>query len=337
MHKLEQRFDIFLSKVLDITREQSNKLIKSKDFYINDKKAKSSTKIKSFDNFRLDDIVVFVDDDMKNIDLIKSKITNDIKTCDIKFYDIDDENLVSVLYEDDNMLVVNKPTNLSTHGASSLDEPSLVDWLLKYKPRLSDVLGRERSGIVHRLDKCTSGALLVAKDNKTHLYLSEKFEKQDVKRVYLALINMPIKEEKIIVEKYITRNEKNRLKKIALSNPYKNAKYSKTMFANLYTFENSALICAKLYTGKTHQIRAHLESINRHILGDELYGSKVKMERVMLHAFIIGVKHFANGDEIEFVSPFDENFKNILNKHYKGELNEKDILDRVKSVLGDDF
>lgn len=338
MHKLEQRFDVFLSYFLKISREQSNKLIKSKEFYINSKKAKSSTIIKYLDEIKVDDVCIKVDDDIEsNVSSFNSVLQGLKKPDEIKFYDVDNENLVDVLYEDEKFMVINKPTNLSTHGASSLDEPSLVDWLLKYKPRLSDILGKERSGIVHRLDKCTSGALIVAKDNDTHLYLSNKFANQDVLRVYLALINLPLKEDKVRLQRYIDRNEKNRLKKIALSSPSKNAKFSETLFANLYTFKDSALVCAKLYTGKTHQIRAHLESLSRHILGDELYGYKGKMERVMLHAFIIGINHPVTGEFLQFVSPFDDNFRKILNKHYEGAINEKDIFDRVKSVLGDDF
>ncbi len=191
------------------------------------------------------------------------------------------ENLeIDRIYENDNLLILNKPPFLCVHSAPSLKELTLVDWLKKQKMMLSNLAGEERAGIVHRLDKQTSGAIIIAKTNPAHAILSENLKSKHIGRYYLALINAPLK-EKIIIESKIARHPKNRLKMAnidsfhnAPQNLLKSARYAKSEFAPLLCDEKSgiSLIAAKLHTGRTHQIRTHLEKLNRHILNDTTYG-----------------------------------------------------------------
>lgn len=229
---------------------------------------------------------------------------------------------IARIYEDDDFLVLNKPPFLATHGAPSLKEESLVEWLKARKIQLSTISGEKREGIIHRLDKQTSGAIVVAKNNRAHSLLSAQLADKSMGRIYLAIIDLPLKSD-IEVECYLARNPKNRLKisKVALRDfgaiggmdshkiP-RGARYSKSKFFKLLTSKDGKkeLICAQLFTGRTHQIRAHLESINRHIIGDELYGYKATNKckyRVMLHSYLLYLTH-----------PRDFGYGNLsLNKH----------------------
>lgn len=187
------------------------------------------------------------------------------------------------IYENDNFLILNKPPFLCVHSAPSLKEPTLVDWLKKQNIMLSNfagIAGEERAGIVHRLDKQTSGAIIIAKNNQTHALLSQNLKSKNIGRYYLAIINAPLK-EKITIESKIARHPKNRLKMAnidsfhnASKNLLESARYAKSEFTPLLCDEKSgiSLIAAKLHTGRTHQIRVHLEKINRHILNDTTYG-----------------------------------------------------------------
>ena len=229
---------------------------------------------------------------------------------------------IARIYEDDDFLVLNKPPFLATHGAPSLKEESLVEWLKARKIQLSSISGEKREGIIHRLDKQTSGAIVVAKNNRAHSLLSAQLADKTMGRIYLAIIDLPLRED-LEVECYLARNPKNRLKisKVALrdfgaiggmDSPKipRGARYAKSKFFKLITSKDGKkeLICARLFTGRTHQIRAHLESINRHIIGDELYGYKATNKckyRVMLHSYLLYLTH-----------PRDFGYGNLsLNKH----------------------
>ena len=215
---------------------------------------------------------------------------------------------IARIYEDEDVLVINKPPNLATHGAPSLKEKSLVDWLKAQKIQLSTLSGEIRAGIVHRLDKDTSGAMIIAKNNATHAFLSAQLQNRTMSRLYLALIDLPLKSDTTI-ECHLARSPKNRLKIAKVGESYPSARYAKSSFFKLLLSkdEQCELILAKLFTGRTHQIRAHLETINRHILGDELYGYKSPAKspsknapksapsapkyRVQLHSFALVFTH----------------------------------------------
>jgi len=235
------------------------------------------------------------------------------------------ENLnIEIIYEDDDILVVNKPSGLVVHPAPSVKEITLVDWLKFKNISLSTISGEERHGIVHRIDKQTTGALVIAKNNEAHKKLSAQLEDKTMGRYYLAIIN-PILKNNLIVEKPISRNPNNRLKMAVLDK----GRRAKTEFIKISTStdEKFQLIGAKLWTGRTHQIRVHLEYLNRVILGDNLYGFKAKIakiERVMLHAYILYLTHPTTLKRVQFKAKIFDDFNEILDKKFnRGEIDEK--------------
>ncbi|WP_104687474.1 RluA family pseudouridine synthase [Helicobacter acinonychis] len=241
---------------------------------------------------------------------------------------------IEVIFEDDDLLVLNKPPNLVVHKAPSVKEPTLVDWLEAKNYQLSNLGSKERYGIVHRLDKDTSGGIVIAKNNFTHVYLSEQLKTKTMGRYYIALLSTPLsrKEEKISVECYLTRNPNNRLKMMAIKK--EKSRYSKSEFTSLLTSQNNLnLIGAKLYTGRTHQIRAHLEYLNRHIIGDNLYGLNEALPkeeiRIMLHAYLIEFKHPKSEQKLCFKVPLLKDMLEYLKKFFDKE-NLDEILDEEK-------
>jgi len=220
-------------------------------------------------------------------------------------------------------MVVNKPSGLVVHPAPSVKEATLVDWLVHKGVSLSTISGEERHGIVHRIDKDTTGALVIAKTNEAHQKLSEQLQDKSMGRYYLALIDYPLKDSGI-VEKPIGRNPNNRLKMDVIQN----GKEAKSAFYKLTeTSKQIELIAIKLFTGRTHQIRVHLENLGRHILGDNLYGFKSKkdtIKRVYLHAYKLYMNHPTTGKEMEFVAPLFPDMQTYMDKEFKkGEVHEK--------------
>ncbi|EQB35540.1 hypothetical protein M947_09670 [Sulfurimonas hongkongensis] len=291
-----QRLDAFLASQLEDTRSQIAALIKSGFVKVDDKSTiKTGLKLKEGQSVL--------------IELVEAKHT--------KPQEIDFD--VEILYEDDDILVINKPSGVTVHPAPSVKEPTLVDWLKHKGIRLSTISGQERHGIVHRLDKGTSGAMVVAKNNEAHEFLSLQLQDKSMGRYYLAVINPPLKEELTIIEKNISRSHHNRLK-MACSNDGK-SKTAKTMFKVLAhsSDEKFQLIACKLFTGRTHQIRVHLESINRHILGDHIYAQSPKMdksERILLHAYIIYFTHPKSKEKLFFSASLDNATKEFIDKKF---------------------
>ncbi|WP_033603751.1 RluA family pseudouridine synthase [Helicobacter pylori] len=241
---------------------------------------------------------------------------------------------IEVIFEDDDLLVLNKPPNLIVHKAPSVKEPTLVDWLEAKNYQLSNLGSKERYGIVHRLDKDTSGGIVIAKNNFTHVHLSEQLKTKMMGRYYIALLSTPLsrKEEKMSVECYLARNPNNRLKMMAIKN--EKGRYSKSEFTSLLTSQNNLnLIGAKLYTGRTHQIRAHLEYLNRHIIGDNLYGLNEALPkeetRIMLHAYLIEFKHPRSEQKLCFKVPLLKDMLEYLKKIFDKE-NLDEVLDEEK-------
>ncbi|SFV74804.1 Ribosomal large subunit pseudouridine synthase D [hydrothermal vent metagenome] len=296
-----QRLDIFLSHQTNQTRSQITQLIKNGYVQIAGKKvAKPGFKLQP--NQKI--FVTFPTPKQEKPQAI----------------DFD----VEILYEDDDLLVINKPSGLTVHPAPSVKEPTLVDWLKHKGIRLSTISGEERHGIVHRLDKGTSGAMVVAKTNEAHQFLSNQLQDKSMGRYYIAIITPPLKDDITIIEKNIGRSAKNRLK-MAIT---PNGKYAKTMFKQLALSkdQHNQLITAKLFTGRTHQIRVHLETINRHIIGDHIYAlppKEEKISRILLHAYIIYFIHPKTKKKVFFNAQFDNIMKNYLhNKFDIKDLNE---------------
>ena len=294
------RIDKILAQELDVSRNQVEKLVKDGLVSVNGKTiVKTSVKVAEGD-----------------------EISYTFKEAEKRVAPPIDFD-VEILYEDEYLLVVNKPSGLVVHPAPSVKEPTLVDWLIHKGISLSTISGEERHGIVHRIDKETTGALVVAKDNKTHEKLSEQLQDKSMGRYYLALIDCPLKDD-IVIDKPIGRNPNNRLKMDVVQD----GRNAKTAFVKLLTSPYDVeLIAAKLFTGRTHQIRVHLNTLGRHILGDDLYGFKTKRDkiaRVNLHAYLLYLIHPITGEKMEFVAPLFDDMKTYMSKYFdQGEIDEK--------------
>ncbi|CAA6811113.1 MAG: Ribosomal large subunit pseudouridine synthase D (EC [uncultured Campylobacterales bacterium] len=297
------RLDIYMAQELQTSRSQSAIFIKKNGITIN----KELVFKPSF--------LVGTDDE---ITYTVPEVKEAVKEEYIPNLDFD----VDIIYEDDELLVVNKPPHLVVHPAPSVKEPTLVDWLKSKNIKLSNINNEVRSGIVHRIDKQTSGALIVAKTNSAHEFLSAQLQDKSMGRYYIAMLDLPLKED-TVVESYLARNLKNRLKVSSNKKEVKNSRYAKSAFTKLLLSkdEKKELIAAKLFTGRTHQIRAHLESLARHILGDELYGfkskiSKINPQRVMLHAYLLYFIHPKTKEQVLVKAPILNDFSAILNKNF---------------------
>ncbi|WP_320033626.1 RluA family pseudouridine synthase [Halarcobacter sp.] len=315
------RLDKFLTLHIDASRNQIEQLIK-KDFVKVDGKiiAKPGIKLKPNQEVEVN-FPEAVFEDVKDEEFIKESLK--------------DKN-IEIIYEDDYILVVNKPYNLTVHDAPSVKDATLVDWLKLKNISLSTISGEERHGIVHRLDKGTSGVMVVAKTNEAHVNLSKQLEDKSMGRYYLAILDLPLKDN-IIIEKPIARNPNNRLKMAIVEN----GKNAKSAFAKIETSNNqkSELIACKLFTGRTHQIRVHLSSINRHILGDNLYGFKGelnKINRFYLHAYILYLIHPITNEKMSFKAKLsDDMHQYLINNFDMEKINDK--IDETNIISNFDF
>ncbi|WP_297989565.1 RluA family pseudouridine synthase [uncultured Campylobacter sp.] len=424
-----ERLDVFLSSQLGISRNQISSLIKSEAVRVDGAvQTKPGYKLSAGE-------LVHIDYPAPAPQQISAERLN---------FDIE------ILYEDDDLLVVNKPAGLTVHPAASVKEPTLVDWLKSRGYLLSTLGGELRAGIVHRLDKLTSGALLVAKNNAAHTALSAQLSDKSMGRIYLALIDLPLKEP-CVIERPIARNPANRLKMgiVPGGRSAKSAFYEILSGAELSELQNSAqkcdeilstgaddgtaagksagmdeilndyagadnadeisnncmrsadkisiqsvdkipssradnadkiltakmsadqtraarpaenkalnfknpaqnqnlppinlksfnLVAAKLFTGRTHQIRVHLSSINRHILGDHLYGFKsenAKISRILLHAYLLYFIHPRSGKEVKICAGLPSEFLNFTtNQKVKDEIYEKILPTNVERYFSD--
>lgn len=312
----ENRLDKFLASKIDASRNQIEQLIK-KEYVKVDGKTVSKTGLKLKEN--------------QIVDVHFPQTEFNIKKDEIFVKDSLEDKNVEIIYEDEHILVVNKPYNLTVHDAPSVKDATLVDWLKLNNISLSTLSGEERHGIVHRLDKGTSGVMVVAKTNEAHTGLSKQLEEKSMGRYYLAIIDMPLKEN-LLIEKPIGRNPNNRLK-MSIEENGRNAKSAFSKIA-LSDNEKIELIACKLFTGRTHQIRVHLSSINRHILGDNLYGFKGelnKINRFYLHAYYLYLTHPITNKQMSFKANLPEDINNFLNKNFQKEnisdkINESNII-----------
>lgn len=228
--------------------------------------------------------------------------------------DVLPENIpIEIVYEDDDLLVVNKPKGIVVHPAAGNYNGTLVNALLYHcQGRLSSINGVIRPGIVHRIDKNTSGLLIVAKTDKAHTGLAEQIKAHTFTREYQAVICGRLKENNGIVEAPIGRHPVDR-KKMCVTD--KNSKEAKTEYTVLEEFNGYSHIKLKLYTGRTHQIRVHMSYIGHPVYGDDVYGKASKLcEGQCLHAKKIGFIHPISGEYLEFDSELPEYFVNVLNK-----------------------
>lgn len=293
-NNISKRVDIYLSEILDgITRSYIKKIIEDGNVLVNEKKVKSGYSLKINDK-----VFVNIPDD--------------------KLTDIVAENIdVKVIYEDEDVIVIDKEKGMVVHPGSGNYTGTLVNALVhSHKDNLSSINGVIRPGIVHRIDKDTSGILVVAKNDNAHKNLSEQFSKHSIKRVYIALVKGIVKEDKFDISLPIGRSSKDR-KKMAVT--YKNSKNAITHIKVLRRFYNSnvTLVEAKLETGRTHQIRVHMAYNGYPLVGDETYGkkdTKFKVEGHILHAKILGFIHPSNNKYLEFESDLPKEFSDLIKK-----------------------
>ena len=288
----KERLDKYvLDKIPDITRSYIKILIDEGYITVNNKKVKSGYSLKNGDIIEV---------------TIKEESISDIKP----------ENIpLNIIYEDDDIIIVNKQKGMVVHPANGNYTGTLVNSLMySHKDKLSGINGDIRPGIVHRIDKDTSGILVVAKNDNAHKKLSDVFKVHDIKREYVALVKGIVKEDKFTIDLPIGRSIKDR-KKMAVTN--KNCRNAITHIEVLKRYYNSnvTLVKATLETGRTHQIRVHMSYIHHPLVGDEVYGkkdSKFKVSGQMLHAKFLGFNHPITEKYMEFDSNLPEEFTNIL-------------------------
>lgn len=224
------------------------------------------------------------------------------------------ENIpLDIVYEDEYLAVINKPKGMVVHPANGNWEGTLVNALLYNIKDLSGINGVIRPGIVHRLDKDTSGLLVVAKNDFAHVELSKQLADKTCKRVYLALLHGNLKEDSGIIKNNLGRDSKNRLRFAVVEN---GGKYAETHYKVLNRYREYCLVQFELKTGRTHQIRVHSKYLNHPIVGDDLYGgkSKFKTDGQMLHAFKLCFVHPKTGKTMEFETELPDYFDKILQK-----------------------
>lgn len=282
------RIDKYLLDKLDISRNKIQKLINDNNILVNGKSVKAS-------------YIVRVDDLIECDFLYKEKIN--ILPEDIP---------LDIVYEDDDLLVVNKPSGMVVHPAVGNYSHTLVNALMYHCNNLSQVNGVIRPGIVHRIDADTSGLLLVAKNDMAHVDLAKQISEKSVKREYIALVDGVIKEDTATIDAPIGRDVKNRKKMCVTAD---NSKDAITNIRVIERYKNSTLITCSLLTGRTHQIRVHMNYIGHSVINDPVYGSKKLVDPLfgqMLHARKIGFVHPRTHEYMEFSCEPPEKFLDIL-------------------------
>lgn len=226
---------------------------------------------------------------------------------------IKSENIpLEIIYEDSDIAIIDKQIGLVVHPAPGNYEHTLVNALAYHIDKLSDV-NKDRPGVVHRLDKDTSGLIVVAKNNAAHLHLAEQFAKHSIKRKYVALVNGRVEFDEGVIEMPIGRHPRER-KNMAVGFG-KNTKYAKTFYRTLKRMKEVSLLELEPFTGRTHQLRVHLAFLGHPILGDVKYGKKNTFNRLALHAKSIGFIHPQTGKFVEFFSEIPREFIEFLEKN----------------------
>ena len=286
------RIDKFLSEQLpDQSRSYLQKLLKEGNVTVNEKPVKANYKVQLSDTVRLEL------PEPENPDILPEDIPLDI------------------LYEDEDVLIVNKPKGMVVHPAAGHYQGTLVNAVMAHcGDSLSGINGVMRPGIVHRIDKDTTGALLVCKNDIAHRDLAEQLKCHSIRRRYRAVVQGNLKEDVGTIEGPIGRHPTDR-KKMAIN--HKNGKDAITHYKVLERFGEATYVECRLETGRTHQIRVHMASIGHPLLGDTVYGSSrnpYHLEGQALHAMILGFVHPRTGEYMEFTAPLPEYFVKLLTK-----------------------
>ena len=289
-----ERIDSYLSKIkeLDLSRSKIQKLIETNNILVNGKVIKNNYKVNKNDKI--------------NINIVKEE--NDLKA---------EKMDLNIVYEDADVMVVDKPSGIVVHPGNGNTSKTLVNGLMYYSESLSKLNGDFRPGIVHRIDKDTSGLLLIAKTDKAHISLSNQLKNKTINRIYIALVKGVINHDTGEIDAPIGRDKNDRKKMCVTST---NSKKAVTHFKVLERYKNASLIECKLDTGRTHQIRVHMKYINHPVVNDPIYNNSKNLYNFgqMLHAKTIGFIHPTTNKYMEFTSNPPKEFYDIL-KEYKEE------------------
>jgi 23S rRNA pseudouridine1911/1915/1917 synthase len=285
------RLDAFLNdKVESLSRNYAQKLIEDGKVNVNGRVV-----IKKNYKLKLGDLVIFEMPEPELLDIVAEDIP------------------IEVVYEDDDVLIVNKPQGMVVHPAPGNYSGTLVNAIMFHTKNLSSINGVIRPGIVHRIDKNTSGLLMIAKNNVAHNCLAEQLKDHSSMREYMAIVHGNVKADSGSVDAPIARHPKNRLKNAVVQG----GKEAVTHFFVEERFGQFTLLRLQLETGRTHQIRVHMAHIGHPLVGDDVYGpkkSKIKHDGQLLHAKKLGFVHPTSGEYMEFDSVLPEYFEAIIKK-----------------------
>jgi 23S rRNA pseudouridine1911/1915/1917 synthase len=245
-------------------------------------------------------------------DLVRTGDTVELREPELEKVEAQPEQIkLDVIFEDDDLLVLNKPAGIVMHPGAGHQAHTLVNALLAHCANLSGIGGKERPGIVHRLDKETSGALVVAKNDATHRDLSSQFAARTMTKIYLALVAGILRKTSGVIDKAIARHPVHRQR---MSIARRQGRSAKTEYRVLRSGEEISLIECILHSGRTHQIRVHLHHLGYPVLGDKLYGGKRAGDypRQMLHAWKLAFRHPRSGAEMSFEAPVPSDFATAM-------------------------
>ncbi len=284
-----ERLDVFLSEKLDKTRSAVKKLVDDGEITVGGNKVKAGRVLKIGE-----EISVNIPDPVK--------------------LDLEAENIpLDIIYQDKDIAIINKPQGMTVHAGNGTHGSTLVNALLYHLDSLSGINGVIRPGIVHRIDKDTSGLLVIAKNDAAHLSLSEQIKNKTCHRIYLALLEGTVKQNDGIIDTFIGRSDKNRTM-MAVKDSGRRAV---THFKVLKRYKEFTFAEFKLETGRTHQIRVHCKYIGHPIVGDPVYGyekQKFKLNGQLLHAWKLELTHPSTGERMSFEAPLPDYFQAVLQK-----------------------
>lgn len=286
------RADLFLSENLQGSRSSVKKLFQNGNVLCNGAEVKASRHVSAGEVFK-----VTLPDPVE--------------------YSAKPENIpLDIIYQDDDLAVINKPQGMTVHAGNGNTEGTLVNALLYNLGGLSGINGVLRPGIVHRIDKDTSGLLVVAKNDAAHLSLSGQIENKTCRRTYLALLEGIVKNDGGNITTYIGRHPQDRIKMAVV--PPEKGKIAITDYTVLQRYKEGYTLCRfDLHTGRTHQIRVHAKYMGHPVVGDPVYGikkQKFNLNGQLLHAYRLQFRHPADGRDMSFEAPLPDYFKEVLNK-----------------------
>lgn len=287
-----KRLDAFIPTVLEISRSEAARLIESGNVLVNNKITDKKQSIKVGDG----------------IEIIIPE-TQDA--------DISPENIpLDIIYQDNDIAVINKPQGMVVHPAHGNFSGTLVNAIMYHIKDLSGINGVLRPGIVHRLDKNTSGLIVIAKNDRAHSSLAQQFKDRTNEKIYLALAEGVFRDTNFVCENYIARSKSDR-KKMAVYSSSSEGKFASTEFTVLEQFDDCALVKCKLNTGRTHQIRVQLAFLGHPCLGDPEYGFKknrYNLSGQALHSYKLTISHPASNKRMTFIAPLPYYMNKIIEK-----------------------